>query len=149
MKNSTRRKFTGRTTTAIITKPPSLILLVKRLTMPFSGYWALPGGRLNLGETVEETIIREVKEETGLDVIIVSKIGEYHEKGIQDDVEYDYSPACFLVKIIGGEIQKQKNEIESVKFFSLTSIPKKLAFEHNQMVKDYTKHIKKSRKIIS
>jgi 8-oxo-dGTP diphosphatase len=144
MKNSARKMFSGRTATAIITKPPNMILLIKRLTMPFSGYWALPGGRLDPGETVEETVIREVKEETGLDVTIVRKIGEYHEKGIHDNVEYNYLPACFLVKIVGGEIQKQENEIESVKFFSLDSIPETLAFEHNKMVKDYTKQIKKN-----
>ena len=50
---------------------------------------ALPGGRVNLGETVAQIIIREVKEETGLDVTIDSEIGEYHEKGIQDDLKYD------------------------------------------------------------
>jgi 8-oxo-dGTP diphosphatase len=146
MKKSKRRKFTGRTATAIIPKTPNMILLVKRLTPPFSGYWALPGGKLDPGETVEETVIREVKEETGLVVTIVKKIGEYHEKGIQDVIEYDYMPACFLVKIVGGKIQEQKTEIESVKFFPLKSIPKILAFEHNQMVKDYTKHIRKNQK---
>ena len=100
MENLTKRRFTGRTATAIIPKLPDKILLVKRLTVPFSGYWALPGGRLDSGETVEATIIREVKEETGLKVIIVRKIGEYREIGIQDDIEYEYYPACFLVKII-------------------------------------------------
>ena len=61
-------KFAGRTATAIITFPPDKILLIKRATVPFKGYWALPGGRVDPGETVEQTIVREVKEETGLDV---------------------------------------------------------------------------------
>ena len=64
MKHLQKRRFTGRTATAIIPKSPDKILLVKRLTKPFSGYWALPGGRLDPGETVEATVIREVKEET-------------------------------------------------------------------------------------
>jgi 8-oxo-dGTP diphosphatase len=76
-------KFAGRTATAVIPFPSDKILLVKRCTVPFRGYWALPGGRVDPGETVEQTIVREVEEETGLDVIVVSKIGEYHEQGVQ------------------------------------------------------------------
>ena len=130
-------KFTGRTTTALIPFPSDKILLVKRRTMPFKGYWALPGGRVDPGETVEQTIVREVKEETGLDVTVVSKIGEYHEQGVQNGAEYDYYPACFLVKVVGGEIMRQESEIEEVKLFSLDDVPAALAFEHAQMLKDY------------
>jgi 8-oxo-dGTP diphosphatase len=129
-------KFAGRTATAIITFPPDKILLIKRVTVPFKGYWALPGGRVDPGETVEQTIVREVKEETGLTVEIINKIGDYHEQGVQGDVEYDYYPACFLVKIVDGEIKKQESEIEEIKLFSLNEIPK-LAFEHTQMIKDF------------
>jgi 8-oxo-dGTP diphosphatase len=130
-------KFAGRTATAIITLPPDKILLIKRATVPFKGYWALPGGRVDLGETVEQTIVREVKEETGLTVEIINKIGDYHEQGVQGGVEYDYYPACFLVKTIGGEIKKQQGEIEEIRLFSLNEIPETLAFEHANMVKDY------------
>jgi len=130
-------KYAGRTATAIIPFPPDKILLIKRRTVPFKGYWALPGGRVDPGETVEQTIVREVKEETGLDVAIVSKVGDYHEQGVQNGVVYDYYPACFLVKVVGGEIKKQESEIEEIKPFSLKGTPATLAFEHAQMIKDY------------
>jgi 8-oxo-dGTP diphosphatase len=130
-------KYAGRTATAIIPFSPDKILLIKRLTVPFRGYWALPGGRVDPGETVEQTVVREVKEETSLDVAIVSKIGDYHEQGMQDGVAYDYYPACFLVKVVGGEIKKQESEIEEIKLFSLNAVPEALAFEHAQMIKDY------------
>jgi 8-oxo-dGTP diphosphatase len=130
-------KFAGRTATAIIPYPQNKILLIKRSTPPFVGYWALPGGRVDSGETVEQTIVREVKEETGLDVEVLSKIGEYHEQGVQGGMEYDYYPACFLVKTVGGEIKRQKSEIQDIKLFSLSEIPEPLAFEHTQMIKDY------------
>jgi len=130
-------KYSGRTATAIIPYPHDRILLIKRDTLPFKGYWALPGGRAEPGETVEHTIVREVKEETGLDVEIVRRIGEYHEQGTEDGVEYDYYPACFLVKVICGEIRRQPSEIEEIRLFSLSEIPENLAFVHNQMVKDY------------
>jgi ADP-ribose pyrophosphatase YjhB (NUDIX family) len=50
-------KFAGRTATAVITFPPNRILLIKRLAVPFNGYWALPGRRVDRGETVEQTIV--------------------------------------------------------------------------------------------
>ena len=130
-------KYSGRTATAIIVFPQDTILLIKRDTVPFKGYWALPGGRAEPGETVEQTIIREVKEETGLDVTVVRKIGEYHEQGVQGGVEYDYYPACFLVKVVGGEMKRQQGEIQEIQLFSLDDVPEQLAFVHNSMVKDY------------
>jgi 8-oxo-dGTP diphosphatase len=130
-------KYAGRTATAIIPFPPDKILLIKRRTVPFKGYWALPGGRVDAGETVEQTIVREVKEETGLDIALVCKVGDYHERGVQDGVAYDYYPACFFVKVVGGEIRKQESEIEEAKLFSLNAVPATLAFEHAQMIKDY------------
>ena len=131
------KKYSGRTATAIIEFPVDTILLIKRDTVPFKGYWALPGGRSEPGETVEQTAVREVKEETGLDVVVVRKIGEYHEQGIQGSVEYDYYPACFLVKVVGGEMRKQLGEIQEIQLFSLDEIPEPLAFVHSSMVKDY------------
>jgi ADP-ribose pyrophosphatase YjhB (NUDIX family) len=130
-------KFQGRTATAIITGNENEILLIKRSTPPFVGYWALPGGRAEPNEKVEQTVIREVKEETGLIVSIIRKIGEYHEQGTQMGQEYDYYPACFLVKNESGKINKQESEIAEIKFFNLTKLPKVLAFEHAQMIKDY------------
>jgi 8-oxo-dGTP diphosphatase len=130
-------KYTGRTATAIIPFATDKILLIKRRTVPFRDYWALSGGRVDPGETVEQTILREIKEETGLDITIVTKIGDYHEQGVQDGVAYDYYPACFLVKVVGGEIRKQESEIEEIKLFSLKDVPATLAFEHAQMIKDY------------
>jgi ADP-ribose pyrophosphatase YjhB (NUDIX family) len=130
-------KFQGRTATAIIIRNKNEILIIKRTTPPFIGFWALPGGRVETNESVEQTIIREVKEETGLNVSIMRKVGEYHEQGVQMGQEYDYYPACFLVKNENGKITKQESEIAEIKFFKLTQIPKVLAFEHAQMIKDY------------
>jgi 8-oxo-dGTP diphosphatase len=131
------KKYTGKTSTAIIPYPGGKILLIKRNTKPFVGYWALPGGRMDPGETIEQTIVREVKEETGLDAVIVYTVGEYVEKGIKDDVDYEYYPTCFVVKPVGGELKKQDSEIQEIKLFSLNELPKPLAFEHDLMIKDY------------
>jgi 8-oxo-dGTP diphosphatase len=136
------KKYTGKTSTAIIPYPGNKILLIRRNTKPFVNYWALPGGRMDPGETIEQTIVREVKEETGLEAVIVSKVGEYVEKGIRDDVDYEYYPTCFVVKPVGGEIKKQDSEIKEIKLFSLDELPKPLAFEHDLMIKDYVQKSK-------
>jgi len=133
------KKYTGKTSTAIIPFLEDKIILIKRNTRPFVGYWALPGGRMDLGESIEQTIIREVKEETGLDVVIVDKIGEYVEKGVKDDINDEYYPTCFEVRPVGGKLRKQESEIQEMELFSLNSLPHPLAFEHDQMIKDYLK----------
>ena len=132
-------KFFGRTVAAIVEVPDNKILLVKRGTVVFKGYWALPGGRVDAEETVEHAVVREVKEETGLDVEIVRKIGEYHESGFHDGIEYDYYPACFLAKPTGGKITRQKEEVEQIGLFGLKEVPKNLAFAHSSMISDYEK----------
>jgi 8-oxo-dGTP diphosphatase len=130
-------KYTGKTSTAIILYSNNQVLLIKRNTPPFVGYWALPGGRMDPGETIDQTIVREVREETGLDVTIVRVVGEYVEKGIKDNVEYEYYPTCFAVKPVGGKLKKQDTEIQEIKLFNLNALPKPLAFEHEKMIKDY------------
>lgn len=130
-------KFQGRTATAIIIYPEDKILLIKRSSPPFIGYWALPGGRSELGEAVEQTVVREVKEETGTDVRVLRKVGEYHERGSESGQEYDYYAACFLVEPVGGEIRKQEIEIAEVKLFNLDALPAVMAFVHKQMINDY------------
>ena len=130
-------KFAGKTVAAIIEFSPNKILLIKRDTIPFRGYWALPGGRVEPGEAIEKAVEREVEEETGLDVLVAIKLGEYHEQGVQDGVSYDYYPTCFLVDNVGGRLRRQKSEIQEIRLFSLSSIPKVLAFEHAKMIKDY------------
>jgi 8-oxo-dGTP diphosphatase len=137
------KKYTGRTSTAIIPSPDDKILLIKRNTPPFIGYWALPGGRMDPGETIEQTIVREVKEETGLDAKIEWVLGEYVEKGVKDDVDYEYYPTCFVVKPVGGELKKQDSEIQEMRLFGLDALPVPLAFEHEKMLKDYV-HAKKT-----
>jgi DNA polymerase len=130
-------RFREKTAAAIIEFPNNKILLIKRKTIVFKGYWALPGGKVEVGETIEETVVREVKEETNLNVEIISKVGKYHEKGFHNGINYDYHPTCFLVKPIEGKIKKQEKEIEQIKLFKINEIPKRLAFKHSEMIKDY------------
>jgi 8-oxo-dGTP diphosphatase len=134
------KKYCGKTATAIILYSIDEMLLIKRETIPFKGFWALPGGRMDTGETIEQTCIREVKEETGLEVEIVCNNGEYHEQGFMDGISYDYYPTCFVVKVVGGQIIKQDSEVQEIKLFKLNKLPNPLAFEHEKMLMDYKKN---------
>lgn len=121
---------------AIVTKEEK-ILLVKRKNEPFKGFWSLPGGFVEYGETVEEAVRREVKEETGLTVEIEKLVGIYSER--------DRHPGrhvvavCYSAKIKEGEISVNLEENEEIKFFSFSELPKNLAFDHNKMILDYLK----------
>lgn len=136
------KRYTGKTSTAIIPYPDNKILLIKRNTRPFVGYWALPGGRMDPGETIEQTVVREVKEETGLEGKIVSVVGEYVEKGVKDDIDYEYYPTCFVVEPVGGELKKQDSEVQQMQLFDLNALPSSLAFVHDEMIKDYVARLK-------
>jgi len=139
------KKYTGKTSTAIITYPDNRILLIKRNTPPFVGYWALPGGRMDPGENIEQTVVREVKEETGLESRIVGVVGEYVERGRKDDVDYEYYPTCFVMET-SGELKKQDSEIQEIRIFSLDTLPTPLAFEHEKMIEDFV-HIKRCERL--
>jgi len=82
------------------------VLLVERGREPLKGYWSLPGGVLEVGETLESAVVREVKEETGLDVKPVSVV-EIFERLILDAAgrpEYHYVLIDFLCRARGGDL---------------------------------------------
>jgi len=93
-------------TTAIVADDQGRIALVKRKD---NELWALPGGGMELGESIEQGAVREVKEETGLDVEVVGLVGVYtnpHHVMAYDDgeVRQQFS-LCFTTKLLGGELQ--------------------------------------------
>lgn len=114
------------------------IVLIKRGDAPFQGQWAIPGGGLEGDETIQETAIREAKEETGLDVELIRIIGVYSKVG-RDPRGRNISVA-FLAKPIGGELRASSDAEDFLKTTNYAKL--QLAFDHNQIIADYLKSIK-------
>lgn len=90
---------------AIVTDEQGRILLVKRRD---NTLWALPGGGHDIGETIEQTAVREVKEETGLDVAVTGLTGVYTNPAhvvafTNGEVRQQFS-LCFTTTVLGGEL---------------------------------------------
>lgn len=82
------------------------VLLVERGNPPLAGYWSLPGGVLEVGETLEEAVRREVLEETGL-VVEPAGVVEVFERIVRDPdgrPEYHYVLVDFLCRVKGGTL---------------------------------------------
>ena len=81
------------------------VLLVQRGTEPAKGQWSIPGGLIDVGESVREAVAREVREETGLIVEpleLVELLDRIHRDG--DRVRYHYVIADYLCRVVGGTL---------------------------------------------
>jgi len=116
------------------------IVLIKRKNPPFQGSYALPGGFVDYGETVENAVIREFKEETGLESEIEKFIGIYSEPD-RDPRGHTVS-VVFLLKITGGELMAG-DDASDVCLFSLDELPD-LAFDHEEIITNYKASINHS-----
>jgi len=103
---------------AIVADDQGRILLQRRSD---NARWALPGGVMDIGESIGQAIVREVREETGFEVEPEDIVGVYSDPGhvfAYDDgeVRQQFS-ICFVCRMVGGELQVSKESSE-VAFFS-------------------------------
>lgn len=111
------------------------IVLIERKNPPHG--WALPGGFVDIGETVECAAVRESKEETTLDVTLVGLLGVYSKP--------DRDPRGHVVSAVyiatgTGRLQAA-DDARSAEVFSIDALPGPMAFDHAQIVKDYARYL--------
>jgi 8-oxo-dGTP diphosphatase len=106
-------------------------VLIKRKNPPFQGDWALPGGFVDVGETVEAAAVREAKEETGLDIELVALLGVYSDPA-RDPRGHTVS-VVYIARAVGGCLQGADDASQAAVFTPRDTVP--LAFDHELILK--------------
>lgn len=110
-----------------VIKDGDTVLLTKREDFEV---WCLPGGGIDSGESAAEAVIREVKEELGLDVAVVRAVGFYSRP-----LESKHN-IVFEVQIVGGTITPNAHEVIDTQYFNYESLPEDLISFFRQPIKD-------------
>lgn len=131
-KNSERRPLLA--VDVIIRRSDGTIVLVKRKYSPFKDFYAIPGGFVEYGETVEAAAVREVREETGLNVSILKLVGIYSNP--ERDPRCHVISIAYLAEEVGGTLRPSTDAKEVHAF---KKIPKELAFDHQKILEDALK----------
>ncbi len=107
------------------------VVLIKRKNPPFQGCYALPGGFVEIGESTEEAVVREVREETGLLIDLVGLVGVYSDP--HRDPRGHVVSVCYFSKGSGNLVSG--SDAKSAGVFPLDDLPI-LAFDHDKMIGD-------------
>jgi 8-oxo-dGTP diphosphatase len=91
------------------------ILLIKRNKEPGKGKWAIPGGSLKLGETLQEATEREVREETGLTIKVKEPVYTFDliERDHQGQIRFHYVIVDLMADMIGGELRPSDDAVDA------------------------------------
>ena len=135
----TRHNHPLLTVDAVMNTLDGRIIFIKRKNPPFKGSWALPGGFVEYGETVEEAVIREVNEETGAIIEIQDLVGVYSDPA--RDPRGHMVTICFIAIKKEGEIKADTDATEVACFTAKEAMGMNLAFDHNKILKDAIKKI--------
>lgn len=124
---------------AVIIDESETVVLIRRRNPPYQNHWALPGGFIELGEKVEDAVIREAKEETGLDIKILKLVGVYSDpnrdpRGHVISITYLCKRSDRAATPSGGDDAKE------AKVFNRDDLEKiQLAFDHKTIIQDALK----------
>jgi len=107
------------------------IVLIKRKNPPEG--WALPGGFVDYGETIESAALREAKEETGLDVELVRQFHSYSDP--KRDPRHHTVTTVFVAKAQGNAVAG--DDAKEAEIFRRDTLPEQIAFDHRDILNDY------------
>ena len=107
------------------------IVLIRRKNPPYG--WAIPGGFVEYGESLEEAAVREAKEETSLDVHLVRQFHTYSDP--RRDPRFCTVSTVYLATAEGEPVGK--DDASEARIFTRDQIPSDLAFDHAKILEDY------------
>ncbi len=109
------------------------IVLIERKNFPYG--WAIPGGFVDYGESLEQAAIREAKEETNLDVDLICQLHTYSDPN-RDPRQHTIS-TVFIAK--GKGKLQGKDDAINAKVYTKENLPQNIAFDHKKILNDYFK----------
>ncbi len=129
------------TADVVIYHPDHGIVLIERKNPPFG--IALPGGFVDEGESVEQAAVREMKEETGLDVTLLGVLGVYSAPG--RDPRFHTMTVTFVGSVAHPEQLNAGDDADKAAFYPLDALPPKLCFDHGVAVGHFLQYLKGER----
>jgi 8-oxo-dGTP diphosphatase len=118
----------------LIDRPHRPIIFIERLNPPHG--WALPGGFVDYGESLETAAVREAKEEIGLDVQLLE---QFHVYSAPDRDPRQHTISIVYIATATG-VPIAQDDAKSVGIFAPWEIPTDLCFDHGQIVRDYLEY---------
>ena len=125
---------------AIFTGEVPELLLIRRKHFPFEGDWALPGGFVEMDESLEEAALRELEEETGVSGVLLTEVGAFGDpsrdpRGRVITIAYAAILEKPALKVEAG------SDASEVAWFSTTNLPT-LAFDHGEIIQKALEKLK-------
>jgi ADP-ribose pyrophosphatase YjhB (NUDIX family) len=111
------------------------IVLIKRKNPPYG--WAIPGGFVDYGESLEKAAVREAKEETNLNVKLIRQFYTYSDP--KRDPRHHSISTVYIAK--GKGIPKAKDDAVEIGVFTQSNLPDEIAFDHRSILHDYFKQV--------
>ncbi len=112
------------------------ILLIERMNEPFKNKWALPGGFIEMDETLENACKRELEEETGLKVDKMTQFKTYD--AVDRDPRHRTISTIFFAELDKKQKVKGGDDAARAEWFPVSGLPE-LAFDHEQIIKEFFK----------
>lgn len=126
------------TVDVVVHDPARGIVLIRRANPPYG--WALPGGFVDYGETVESAAVREVLEETGLSVVLTGLLGVYSDPA--RDPRHHTMSVVFTGTASDADMLSAGDDASAAAFFALDNLPAPIAFDHAGIIADFVARLR-------